>query len=144
MPGIPLITGATGFAGGHLLDLLLTQHDGVHAWFNPGGRIPVRVDARVLWRAVDMLDRTAVESAFAETAPSVVYHCAGVADVQRSWQAAAPALEVNVLGVIRADAGEIRYGHNDRKWDWFTLYSDYGDGFRADDGFVPQVGFRRN
>lgn len=98
MPGIPLITGATGFAGGHLLDLLLTQHDRVHAWFNPGGRIPVRVDARVVWRAVDMLDRTAVESAFAETAPSVVYHCAGVADVQRSWQAAAPALEVNVLG----------------------------------------------
>ncbi|HYK43029.1 MAG TPA: DUF5916 domain-containing protein [Thermoanaerobaculia bacterium] len=45
---------------------------------------------------------------------------------------------------MSSHAGEIRYGHNDRNWDWFTLYSDYGDGFRADDGFVPQVGYRRN
>jgi hypothetical protein len=45
---------------------------------------------------------------------------------------------------MSSHAGEIRYGHNDRNWDWFTLYQDYGDGFRADDGFVPQVGYRRN
>jgi hypothetical protein len=26
--------------------------------------------------------------------------------------------------------------------DWLLRYADYGDGFRADEGFVPQVGFR--
>jgi GDP-4-dehydro-6-deoxy-D-mannose reductase len=98
VPAIPLITGATGFAGSHLVDLLLTQHDAVHAWFNPGGRVPASVDPRVRWRAVDLLDRQAALSAFEETSPSVVYHCAGVADVQQSWHAAAHALEVNVLG----------------------------------------------
>ena len=39
-------------------------------------------------------------------------------------------------------AGQIWYAHNDEKWDWFAQYKDYSDGFRADDGFVPQVGFR--
>ena len=45
---------------------------------------------------------------------------------------------------MSSHAGDIWYAHNDRLWDWFTEYQDYGDGFRADDGFVPQVGYRRN
>ena len=43
---------------------------------------------------------------------------------------------------MRSRAGEIWYQHNDAHWDGFVYYRDYGDGFRADDGFVPQVGFR--
>jgi Domain of unknown function (DUF5916) len=39
-------------------------------------------------------------------------------------------------------AAELLYQHNDAHWDAFANYRDYGDGFRADDGFVPQVGFR--
>src|SRR5262249_12311092 len=27
--------------------------------------------------------------------------------------------------------------------DWFGRYRDFGDGFRADEGFVPQVGYRQ-
>ncbi|HEV8117447.1 MAG TPA: hypothetical protein VGQ32_02920, partial [Thermoanaerobaculia bacterium] len=34
--------------------------------------------------------------------------------------------------------------HTTRTWDWFTEYKDLGDGFRADNGFVPQVGYREN
>jgi hypothetical protein len=45
---------------------------------------------------------------------------------------------------MSSHAADIWYQHNDPKWDWFTEYQDYGDGFRADDGFVPQVGYRRN
>jgi len=96
--GIPLITGATGFAGSHLLDLLISEHDVVHAWFNPEGRTPRREDARIRWRAVGLLDRAAVDAAFEDASPSIVYHCAGIADVQQSWRAPARALEVNVLG----------------------------------------------
>ncbi len=34
------------------------------------------------------------------------------------------------------------YGHRDRKWDYGAQYYDIGDEFRADLGFMPQVGFR--
>ena len=39
-------------------------------------------------------------------------------------------------------AAELWYQHNDKHWDAFANYRDYGDNFRADVGFVPQVGFR--
>ena len=38
---------------------------------------------------------------------------------------------------------DFSYDHRDRKWDWGLQYSDVGEGFRADLGFVPQVGFRQ-
>ena len=98
MAGTPLITGATGFAGSHLLDLLLTEHEAVHAWAHPGGRAHAHDDPRVRWAPVDLLDRTNVERALAEASPSVIYHCAGIADVRRTWDAPARALEVNALG----------------------------------------------
>jgi hypothetical protein len=34
------------------------------------------------------------------------------------------------------------WNHSSTNWFWFLLYKDIGDGFRADDGFVPQVGYR--
>lgn len=34
------------------------------------------------------------------------------------------------------------YTYSDEKKDFYVNYSDYGDEFRADNGFVPQVGYR--
>jgi hypothetical protein len=45
---------------------------------------------------------------------------------------------------LDSHAGDIWYSHSDVHWDWYTEYKNYGDGFRADDGFVPQVGFHEN
>ncbi len=45
---------------------------------------------------------------------------------------------------LDSHAGDAWYSHSGLHWDWFTEYKDYGDGFRADDGFVPQVGYREN
>lgn len=39
-------------------------------------------------------------------------------------------------------AGRIRYQHNSRTWNWGARYQDIGSEFRADSGFMPQVGFR--
>ena len=39
-------------------------------------------------------------------------------------------------------AFRLGYQHNTETWNWNVLYRDYGAGFRADVGFVPQVGFR--
>jgi GDP-4-dehydro-6-deoxy-D-mannose reductase len=95
----PLITGATGFAGRHLVAQLLETEPRVHAWGRPGGA-PVGggADDRVIWRAVDMLDREAVRRAVEEARPSTIYHLAGAADVHRATVSSAPALRVNVIG----------------------------------------------
>lgn len=102
--GSSLITGATGFAGGHLLDCIVSQQptgSRVHAWAHRGGSpLSDRTggDQSVTWTAVDLLDRAMVRNAIAAARPSVIYHCAGFADVQQSWRAPARALRVNALG----------------------------------------------
>jgi GDP-4-dehydro-6-deoxy-D-mannose reductase len=101
VPGPSLITGATGFAGGHLLECLVARGDRVHAWAHHGGKTPRSRTTdfpSVTWTAVDLLDRTAVQEALSVARPAVVYHCAGLADLQDAWRAPAQALRVNVLG----------------------------------------------
>ena len=34
------------------------------------------------------------------------------------------------------------WSHGDGKYDWFVQLADFGEEFRADNGFVPQVGYR--
>jgi GDP-4-dehydro-6-deoxy-D-mannose reductase len=92
------VTGAAGFAGSHLVEHLLGSEPSVTAWSNPTGQHPDITDARVGWRAVDLLDRHAVADAIADLRPSAIYHCGGVADVGGSWTNPARALQVNVMG----------------------------------------------
>ena len=44
---------------------------------------------------------------------------------------------------LSGHAGRLSYYHESRTWDYYGLYADVGDEFRADNGFVPQVGYRR-
>jgi GDP-4-dehydro-6-deoxy-D-mannose reductase len=92
-----LVTGAAGFAGSHLLDLLAGGNADIVAWHRPGGR-PPRLVPRTRWQAVDLLDRAQVADAIAGVRPSVVYHCAGAAHVGRSWDATESTFAINVRG----------------------------------------------
>jgi GDP-4-dehydro-6-deoxy-D-mannose reductase len=102
--GLSLITGATGFAGGHLLEHLLATGAPVHAWGHSAPSLPRRRaeagpgSEPVTWTAVDLLDRAAVRDALQTARPSIIYHCAGIADLQDALRAPARALRVNVLG----------------------------------------------
>ncbi len=94
-----LVTGAAGFAGSHLLDLLGEEGVRVVALRKPGVGADVQAAyPAVAWREIDLLDRDAMRSTVGEFAPAVVYHLAGAPHVGQSWKAATETLAVNVLG----------------------------------------------
>src|SRR6185436_9429075 len=91
-----LITGATGFAGSHLLDRLRGRTR-VVGWSRPGGRRPLQTDG-VTWDAIDILDAVAVREGIERAAPTHIYHLAGAPLVGGSWQNVVPQLQSNALG----------------------------------------------
>lgn len=94
-PGLPLVTGASGFAGSHLVDRLLETHEAVHAWAH--STVP-RQDSRIHWHAVHLEVRDSVERALADSTPSVIYHLAGLPHVAESWTRSRQTLQVNAFG----------------------------------------------
>jgi hypothetical protein len=53
-------------------------------------------------------------------------------DVNAGWTGAS----------FSSGAGQVQWNHNTTHYDAQATYKDYGGGFRADTGFVPQVGYR--
>jgi len=98
MPRV-LVTGATGFAGSHLLERLPLDCD-VIAWARPGGHHAAAATGTqaAAWRAVDLLDRDEVERAIGDARPDVVYHLAGAPHVGSSFDDPVAPLETNALG----------------------------------------------
>src|SRR4029079_16201940 len=91
-----LITGAAGFAGSHLVELVTGTSDAVVAWHRPGRRPPDFSPAATTWDAVDLCNKAAVHDAIDRARPDLVYHCAGAAHVCRSWGALTSTLHTNV------------------------------------------------
>ena len=85
------VTGAAGFAGRHLLELL------------PGAAAPSRGE-------LDLLDAGAVRAAVRGFAPQAIWHLAAFASVGRSWESPAETLAANVtmtanlLEAVRTEA----------------------------------------
>jgi GDP-4-dehydro-6-deoxy-D-mannose reductase len=96
--GLPLVTGAAGFAGSHLIEQLLEREAAVDAWARSIAADYPTHEHKVTWHSVDLLDRAAVREAIARLRPSIVYHCAGAADVGTSWGDPVTPLRVNALG----------------------------------------------
>jgi GDP-4-dehydro-6-deoxy-D-mannose reductase len=113
-----LVTGASGFAGSHLIDLLTAEGVQVVAWHRsketPQTIAGGSASPEVIWQSVDLLDRDDVYRAIAELRPSAVYHCAGASHVGRSWESTANTLDVNVRGTHHLFEGLRRAGTRTR------------------------------
>jgi GDP-4-dehydro-6-deoxy-D-mannose reductase len=94
-PGPPLVTGAGGFAGGHLVARLRARGDAPLA--------PSHAE-------LDLLDGPAVRSFVAAHRPAAVFHLAALASVGRAWKAPAEPLignlemTLNLLEAVRSEA----------------------------------------
>ena len=95
-----VVTGAAGFAGGHLVDLLVDEGLAVDAWHRPGSEPDPQLKRsnRVRWRAIDVLDVDSVMQTIEESRPDVIFHCAAAARVGLSWEQTENSLVTNVRG----------------------------------------------
>lgn len=96
MQGTTLVTGATGFAGSHLLDKLV-DHAPLVAWYRPDGQQP-DPNRHIDWRPVDLLKPHQVAAAIEDAMPAQIFHIAGAPQVASSFNTSVPHLQTNVLG----------------------------------------------
>ena len=93
-----LVTGAAGFAGSHLLDLLAREDYPIVAWSRRGTPGPSTGGERCTWLAVDVTAPAHVDRAIAESRPHLIYHCAADAQSNRDATQVGTTLAVNVRG----------------------------------------------
>ncbi len=96
LAGTTLVTGATGFAGSHLLDKL-ADHAPLIAWHRPKGH-PPDPNRHLDWRPVDLTDAVEVSRAIEEALPSQIFHLAGAPQVAASFRSSVEHLQTNVIG----------------------------------------------
>ncbi|MGI8413427.1 MAG: GDP-mannose 4,6-dehydratase [Solirubrobacteraceae bacterium] len=105
-----LITGASGFVGGHLSLACAREGDEVIG-LSRTGRVP---EGAGEGRAIDLRDGAAARRAFADAAPEVVYHLAALSSVGRSWEDPARTVTdnvgcaISVLEAVRTAAPQAR------------------------------------
>ena len=103
-PTSVLVTGAAGFVGSHLLELLEQEPAQIVAWLRPGTE-PLASGSRIIWHAVELHDRDAVAAAIEAFNPSEVYHLAGVPHIGDSWSHIHETFAGNVLGTYHLFEG---------------------------------------
>lgn len=105
------ITGATGFAGSHLVDLLVAAGHQIFALVH-GATGHQELPAHELVHAVpgDLMDVDSLQTAVFEAKPDIVYHLAGQAYPERSWQNPAATVAVNTGGTANLLQAVVAFG----------------------------------
>jgi GDP-4-dehydro-6-deoxy-D-mannose reductase len=107
-----VITGATGFAGRHLAELVGRQGAEVvgFARRTPPDEVPGVAELRT----VDLLERDAVDAAIRDVRPEVVFHLAADASVASSWRDPRGTIDrnldttANLLDAVKRHASDAR------------------------------------
>ena len=113
-----LITGITGFVGGHLASHLLEKHPealvyGLRRWRSPDENVRhLMHDRRVKFLMGDLLDEASLRRAVDQADPDYVFHLAAQSFVPYSYSVPRVTLDVN--GVGTANLLEALLAHRDR------------------------------
>lgn len=105
------ITGATGFAGSHLVEMLLAADHEVFALVHAATSHQVLQTHPNLFEIPgNLLDLPSLTTAVAQARPDVVYHLAGQAYPARSWQNPASTFAINTGGTANLLEAAVAYG----------------------------------
>ncbi len=105
------ITGATGFAGSHLVDLFLQEGHEVHALVHPRSSTQSLPEHPLIFSVEgDLLDLEGLKTAVSSAKPDLIYHLAGQPFPARSWQDPAFTLAVNTGGTANLLEAAVAYG----------------------------------
>jgi UDP-glucose 4-epimerase len=89
-----LVTGASGFVGGHVVAVLEGAGAVVHGLSRSGGP----TSASVVHHAVDLVDAAGVERVVRQVDPEAVVHLGGFSQIGRSWDHVSECFRANVEG----------------------------------------------
>lgn len=99
-----LVTGATGFVGGHLIEFLLkhTQAQVYAAKRRRSDISPIenKLNGKVHWVEMDVTDAHNVLSAIRSIRPTRIFHLAAQSFVPTSWQSPSETLMINAIGTV--------------------------------------------
>ncbi len=105
------LTGATGFAGSHLVDCLLEAGHHIYGLVHSASsQQPFPMHPRFIPMPGDLLQPAELKYLVAQAQPEVIYHLAGQAYPMRSWQNPTLTLAINTGGVANMLEAAIAYG----------------------------------
>lgn len=105
------ITGATGFAGSHLVEnLVAAGHEIFSLVHEETSHQPLLQHENVTRILGNLLDPASLETAVAQAKPDRVYHLAGQAYPARSWEQPGLTLAVNSVGTANLLQAVVKYG----------------------------------
>jgi GDP-4-dehydro-6-deoxy-D-mannose reductase len=111
-----LVTGVTGFAGGHLAEVLLARGEEVVGLSRHRDWAPTlaHLQGRVELRPCDLVDGPALEAVLREVRPGHVYHLAGYANVGQSFREPDAAWAANLTATLSLYDAVARWGGTPR------------------------------
>lgn len=93
------LTGATGFVGSHLVDLLLAKGHDIHALVHgESSHQPLPNHERISPVVGDLLDSVDLKNKIVSIRPDLIMHLAGQASPKQSWQKPAATIAINTGG----------------------------------------------
>lgn len=97
-----LITGATGFAGSHLCELLLEKGIEVHGVYRWRSRMDniLHIQKDINLIASDIRDGYSMERVVREVKPDMIFHLAAQSFIPQSYQAPNETITTNIIGCL--------------------------------------------